>query len=84
MELSTGLLIVMDAGMAIWEFAMLTPRPKLLARCPATPVCPFVCQLFVGTTDENSDLGTTVTRRSCHVPVRILDALYDPFASDGD
>lgn len=83
MELLTGMLIVMDAGMAILEFAMLTPRPKLLS-VGQRLLCArlYVNFLWVRRTKIRS-LGHQLRGGAAQVPVRILDALYDPFAAMG-
>ena len=83
MELLTGMVLVVDAGMAIWEFAMLTPRPKLLSVAQRL-LCArlYVNFLWVRRTKIRS-LGHQLRGGAAHVPVRILDALYDPLAAMG-
>ena len=83
LELLTGLLLVMDAGMAIWELIMTTPRPSALTIARRL-LCArlYINFLWVRRTKIRS-LGHQMRGGASHVPARILDALYDPCAAMG-
>jgi hypothetical protein len=86
MELCTGLLIVADALVGIWEFAMTPPqtaRPRLMTVAQRI-LCArlYVNFLWVRRT-KIRQLGQQVRGGAAQVPGRILDALYDPCGAMG-
>lgn len=87
LELATGLLLIADAAMAIWEFTM-TPttaakRPSLVSVAQRI-MCSrlYVNFLWVRRTKIRR-LGQQVRGGAAQVPFRILDALYDPCGAMG-
>ncbi|KAI2513264.1 hypothetical protein MHU86_1035 [Fragilaria crotonensis] len=85
MELLTGLLIVADALYGIWEFTMTphAPKPRLVTVAQRI-LCArlYVNFLWVRRT-KIRQLGQQVRGGAAQVPVRILDALYDPCGAMG-
>ena len=82
-ELIVGSLVVADALVGIWDFTMLTPRPKLLDIVWRIACARLYTNFLWVRRTKLRQLGQDVRGGAAQVPVRILDALFDPCGAMG-
>jgi hypothetical protein len=83
LEVLTGMLLVADAVMSLWQFSMTNPRP-LLQNVVFRLLCARLYVNFLWVRRRKiRHLGNTIRGGASHVPGYLLDALYDPKAAMG-
>lgn len=83
LEAMAGLLLVSDAGMALWQLSMTTPRP-LLRNVALRLLCARLYVNFLWVRRRKiRHLGNTIRGGASFVPGYVLDALNDPLEAMG-